>query len=903
MKEFFLKSTTLSLLLFIAIIGRAGNNDLLWDYTEAPPSSSPDNGLYFGGTVNDSDKNQLKGIKLNGSGYAFFAKAAVAGKLSLTIGPRSGSNEFNVDVYACSIENGAATKGKLLSTSEVVTESNTVYIDIPADVTGIYIQRNKSVEGVLSKIVFKETVERSFKDFEINLVSLSSEFDTSKLPENVKFTGTYNSDSHGYRNVTITVPVDGIVKFTIGGCQYSNKTFTVTNSKNEVLETLDPKTEKCYHQDQSSITYLYIGGEDVLKFNNIQYLPYFKAEATDVTEVTVTYKDQDGKTLGKKTVNHGDAIGEIPYSESDLTIPDGYKFRGWVYTNGVKVKSTDIVTGNTTVCANVTAIEKATVGSIQIYDLANATFYPEDHETISVTNGEYYNSHGFIFNEGGTFSVDVAGNAQIALTLCKYGNGTTISVSDANGNILKDDIPAVATTDGKIETFTYKGEATTLTFTFAAQSYLHKISVYNVKDFIKKDEASGYYIIPASDGASLLLALNSISSEDGAKIFIPDGTYDFGETVKTTLTGKNISLIGQSADNTIIVNRPPISLEGLDKADLLKNTGSNLYMQDLTLKNALDYEKAGSAGRAASLHDQGTKTICKNVKLLSHQDTYYSHKTGGLFYFEGGELHGTVDYLCGNGKVYYNSVVIVNEKRSSATITANSELYVFNNCTIRNNADTYNFGRAWSDNPKCVFLNTTLEDPDKLISTRWNLSGINCDYSLAGEYGTKDVNGNNITPTSNTVTFKKNNTTLNTILDESALSTYSIDKVLGTWDAVSEAAQITAPSATYDNGTVTWSAVEGASAYALFKNGEFLDITTSTSYNVTVDASKDALTIRSANGRGGFGTEASVAGTVGIKAVNSDTYSDKVIYNLQGMPVASPKKGVYIYNNKKVIIK
>ena len=53
---------------------------------------------------------------------------------------------------------------------------------------------------------------------------------------------------------------------------------------------------------------------------------------------------------------------------------------------------------------------------------------------------------------------------------------------------------------------------------------------------------------------------------------------------------------------------------------------------------------------------------------------------GGLYYWEGGELHGTVDYLCGNGKAYFNNVKLVNEQRSSSTITANSELYVFNNC-------------------------------------------------------------------------------------------------------------------------------------------------------------------------------------------------------------------------------
>ena len=49
----------------------AGPNDLLWDYTEGQPASSPDNGLYFNNKCQDagaSGKNGLNGIKLNSSG-------------------------------------------------------------------------------------------------------------------------------------------------------------------------------------------------------------------------------------------------------------------------------------------------------------------------------------------------------------------------------------------------------------------------------------------------------------------------------------------------------------------------------------------------------------------------------------------------------------------------------------------------------------------------------------------------------------------------------------------------------------------------------------------------------------------------------------------------------------------
>lgn len=904
-------ATNTAYLFSISVTQKAGAAavSLTWDYTSNQiPTKGPDNGLYYGAYVNDAPSTNmgLNGVKLNSSGYAFFEKPAVAGKLTLTFGNRKTADAYTVNVYACTVADGAATKGDLIGEVAVDASPNSGSIDIPADVTGIYIERKTGAEGVLCKIVFKENVARSFVDFEITNEQMMTEgFDGSTLPSGVTFNGTHRGDNHGYGNVTITVPVDGTVKFTIGGCQYANPaTCKVTNAAGELLAEPNLKTATCYHEDKAAATYFYIGEPTTLTFSNIAYLPYFKAEATEVSEAVITYKDQDNKVLGTKTVYEGDPIGEIPYSETDLTIPDGQKFRGWYYANDIKVKTSDIVTGNVTLKAGVTPVESVEVGSVQTYDLTKATFYPEDHETISTEGGSYYNNHGWTFNAGGTFTVDVAGKAQIVLMLCQYGNGTTIKVTDAAGNVIKDDVPAKAENDGGLTSLTYDGPATQLTFTFAEQTYLHMVTVYNVTDFLAKD-ASGYYIVPAGDAAGLLMAINTASAEEGAKIFLPNGTYDLGQTAKTVISGKNVSLIGQSAEKTIIVTRP--AEEGLGKGDLLNNTGEGLYMQDLTLKN--DFAYAGNDGRAASLHDQGTKTICKNVILLSHQDTYYSHKIGGLYYWEGGELHGTVDYLCGNGKVYYNEVKLVNEQRSSSTITANSELYVFNNCTVENHADKYNFGRAWSDHPVCIYLNTTLLDPSKLIETRWNTTNpLNCDYSIAGEYGTKDESGKNITPAENTITFPKEGTTMNTILDASALETYSIQNVLGEWatEAQQQAKQLDAPAnAKYDNGTVIWTpANNGAIAYALFLNGEFVGITEGSSFNVTIAPDKDALTIRAANARGGFGPEASVSVIPSaINNVEADTNAAGTVYNLQGIRVKNAPKGIYIMNGKKVVIK
>jgi hypothetical protein len=130
---------------------------------------------------------------------------------------------------------------------------------------------------------------------------------------------------------------------------------------------------------------------------------------------------------------------------------------------------------------------------------------------------------------------------------------------------------------------------------------------------------------------------------------------------------------------------------------------------------------------------------------------------------------------------------------------------------------------------------------------------------------------------------------MNTILDASALQTYSIDNVLGDWatTAQAEAKQIAAPKdVTYENGIVTWTAVDGATAYALFKNGEFVGITTGTSYDIALE-SLDELSVRSANARGGFGKAAILPAKATVKlskAGYATFYNSKLNFAMpQGM--------------------
>jgi hypothetical protein len=199
-----------------------------------------------------------------------------------------------------------------------------------------------------------------------------------------------------------------------------------------------------------------------------------------------------------------------------------------------------------------------------------------------------------------------------------------------------------------------------------------------------------------------------------------------------------------------------------------------------------------------------------------------------------------------------------------APTTTGSFGYVFDNCKVVDLADgkgDWNFGRTWQNEPIAVYLNTTLDDnaANTLVASRWTQRGMNNrDPKIFGEYGTKNEAGENITPASNIINSFGGS--FETILSEEQAAEFTYDKMFkenaNAWDPASLTAQKEAPKATYANGELTWEAVEGAIAYAIFKNGTFVAIVEdATSLAVTAEEG-DVLTIRSANAMGGFGVEA-----------------------------------------------
>lgn len=750
-----------------------------------------------------------------------------------------------------------------------------------------------------------EVLPRTFVDFKLDFRTnpYTVVLPTTGLPAGVVLTGTdnINGAQHGLgQGATITVPVDGPVHFTIGACNYNGSDVTVTDRTGAEIASINAKaacensvTDIATAPYNSFATWNYnVEAPDTLTFHFTKvYLPYFFAEACDyIANVKITYFDQANNRLGEEEVAPGTPFA--PEAWTQLLPPQGMHlaFRGWFTNVGEKVSEGDPINADIKLYALVTDIETPTVGSHYLYDLTKPTFYMEDHELISST-GVYKNNHGWGFTNGQNIQLVVSPKSYVIVGLCAYTNTSEQTITNKAGEVVGTmrvirNGEEGATADGATYSFfNESADIDTLTFNFTTTSYIHSIEVFNVASEVEKSE-TGYYIIPAGDAASLMMVLKTI--QKGEKVFLPNGTYDFGKVALTTIGVDSVSLIGESMDGVLVKNYP--DEEGIAITATILLTGKNCYFQDLTLQC---YAKAStSAGRGVALQDKGNNNIFKNVFLQGTQDTYYSNGAQGMkAYFENGRIEGTVDFICGSGTVYFKDMQVGVVSRSSANVicapnTKAGEAfgYVFDGCTIDAAPDQvgkYNLCRPWNDSPAATWINTTLLQLGSAAGYTKMTDGLKLRFH---EFGTVDANGAAVTG-HNLTNCKGSAESEELYLDAAGAAAYSYANVLGAWDPAQDAAQVT-----LEYSKQTWTGATDAAAFLV--NGEI--VTELPAAPVATDV------VRAANGRGGFGPKATI--NPGTAIENTEAAEAKVVKMIVNGQVVIIKNGVR-YNAMGTVIK
>ena len=627
-------------------------------------------------------------------------------------------------------------------------------------------------------------------------------------------------------------------------------------------------------------------------------------------DFTLTYYNIDGTTaIGTQKVEQDANIEKFQEGmEEKVTVAEGKKFRGWatdLKKDSKKFTTSSIITADTNLYAVVTDIETASETVRYDYDLQKEGFDINDHEAISVEGkGKWHDAtHGWSFEATDKLKVKMGGKGYIKMNLCQYSKSGKITLLDPKGNEVSS-INAKPTKDGNLGILQNEStESGEYTLTFDADTYIHSLSIVNMTTPAYTQNGN-WMEVKAGDAQGFITALeiaNGNNVETNAArtyIFLPNGTYDLGDKCLTPISGNNISIIGESMDNTIIVNKPEV--EGIGVTATLFNTSTGLYMQDLTLKNAYPFNN--STGRAVCLQDRGTQTICKNVKMLSYQDTYYSNNNKGQYYFEGSDIHGIVDFICGGGDVFFNKCTLTLEPGKGSYITApytdgTDYGYVFDGCKIVGSAtDSFTFGRSWGGTAKCAFLNTILDKnaAANIASTRWTTDGMNVVAKNFFEYNTVDENGKVISPAENIVKFTKDKevSEYNTIITAEKAAEFNLNKVFTNWKPADLASQTTATAATLGNDKLSWTG--DAQMYLVAKDGKFFALTTEKSVNL--NGEKGTFTVRAANQMGGFGatTNSVSTGIRNIAATTDAAVIKTAIYAADGTQLSNLQKGINI---------
>ena len=801
-----------------------------------------------------------------------------------------------------------------------------------ADGTTIVLEKSRKPNRENGLDENKQPSDYKYTQFEYSLESATAGEGACGLL--IDFYNLANNKQMGFADIVIEGTLSGtevevpiLSSFTINGTEYSvDNVFgddyeaTLKISKSEtMIGSENPLTATASSGDIGTITY---------EGNETQCVATIPMTAGSVSlsyvlnviqkpDYTLSYYNLDGSVIDTQVLEEGQTIGKFKVDIADVEASqDGYMARGWFKNNyvGEKYQITDVVTSDLSLYAVETEIEVSSESKKYEFDLKDKNFDAEDHEAfVPVGNGKWHDTtHGWDFKSGDQIQLLVGSKASIIITTCKYPENGTTTIDASNGK----SVPAVSATDGTTQAIEYEGEPGTLTLTInGGQAYIHKLVILNTAE--TNYEKEGQWIkVKAGDASSLIDAIDAANGTPGDErifIYLPNGTYDLAQTTLTTVGRSNVSIIGESMEGTIIKNRP--IKEGINITATILNTGSNNYFQDLTLDCIAPYgtgDDTKSAERGVCLQDKGDQTICKNVYLKGLQDSYYSNNSSGTYYFEDSKIEGSVDYVCGNGDVYFNKTYFNTVNKSSganggciaAPNTKKSFGYIFSDCTLggmSNEAGTYRLGRPWAANTIIRMINTKMIiAPKEEGWAEWSddVTKQNAVVQFA-EYKSVDANDNLIDLNNRKASFAGQAN--NPVITEEEVANYTVSAIFsGDWKPNTLAAQAAAPAAKIENGVITITPANGGDAgvYLIEKDGEFLALTSETTYNVSEQAeegnkvtAEPVYTVRAANKMGGFGEAAVATVPTAIEVVEATAEA------------ANAAEGAFVIDGKVVIVK
>jgi len=360
-----------------------------------------------------------------------------------------------------------------------------------------------------------------------------------------------------------------------------------------------------------------------------------------------------------------------------------------------------------------------------------------------------------------------------------------------------------------------------------------------VFDFIVAKDGSG-------TDSTIQAAIDKCPDNKRSIVYVKNGTY-FGQTYigsKTAPSSKIISLIGEDPLKVVLTfNKSLPMVTTFEEATTFQIYAKDFYAENITFANS-----AGNTGQALALYTAGDRQTFKNCYLLGYQDTYRSKK-GTRGYFKNCWIEGATDFIYAGGTIIFDDCTIncINgggyiaaPEDSYATIPKASTVcqkflrlgFIFRNCNITANPDvsagTYALGRPWNTYCGAFYLNCKLGKHIK--SAGWATMGGNETSACFAEYNSMDANGIPIDVTGRVSwSFQLPKQDADSLLTSAKVYANGYST---TYDPLPLIISPAAPTNVNILGnTLTWTKVNDAVGYIVFKEGKYLVSLSDNTYN------------------------------------------------------------------------
>lgn len=197
-------------------------------------------------------------------------------------------------------------------------------------------------------------------------------------------------------------------------------------------------------------------------------------------------------------------------------------------------------------------------------------------------------------------------------------------------------------------------------------------------------------------------------------IFLNNGIYK--EKLILPTSKNMVTIIGESADNTIITNDDHASKKNRfgEEMGTTGSSGFFIFGSDFTAQNITFENSAGPVGQAVAVRVDGDRVYFNNCRFLGFQDTLYPHGEKSRQYYKNCYIEGTVDFIFGWSIAVFDSCQIF--CKSPGYVTAASTMpetkfgFVFIKCKITGSAPAQSvfLGRPWRAYAKTAFIECEL---------------------------------------------------------------------------------------------------------------------------------------------------------------------------------------------------